>query len=599
MGQPLSGAALLVRHGAEPLPRADRPGHAFTRADGYVAPLVAYTHEDREAKGLRKLEDPEQPRAPVHFTALELARDEPALLLLAPVGGGKSSFALDLALSLAGEKLGDARFNLARLARRVARNDMGLTLPEAWGQDVPTVLYWALEPGDDPTTLTTDGEPALLILDNAEDLGPAGPARLAALMRRAPALRLLALGESEACRPWAPPPGMAVHALCPTTATPAAPVARVPEQDGFAAWCRGERRAAPHLSQGPRALQTAAFLARHEPRAIAALLKEDAALWRLPVMLAAPWVADRAALGLALAATGAPGAVLGAQIARDPAMIPALHAALVDPALPAHQRDLAGRHLAALGDPRDLDALIPLPGGRLTMGGATHPNASPAHQIDIAPFRIGRFPVSNRLYGAFAAATSRPWRSSEGTVPERANAPAVDLTWHDARAFCLWLTGLWREQGRIAGDEQVRLPSEPEWEYAARGAQGDPGQQEVYPWGTGWAPDRANGLEAGFNTTTALGLFPAGASPFGVEDMTGQVWEWTSTLWGIDPARPARPYPWHPEDDAGDEAPAHIRRVLRGGCFSSHRDKATCTYRGSLEPGGFWRGNGFRIAVSR
>ena len=81
----------------------------------------------------------------------------------------------------------------------------------------------------------------------------------------------------------------------------------------------------------------------------------------------------------------------------------------------------------------------------------------------------------------------------------------------------------------------------------------------------------------------------------------GQVWEWCTTLWGEDMATPsyAYPYPW--EDDGREDpgAPGAVRRVLRGGCFSSNKTKASCTYRGSLEANGFWRGNGFRVVVAR
>jgi iron(II)-dependent oxidoreductase len=107
----------------------------------------------------------------------------------------------------------------------------------------------------------------------------------------------------------------------------------------------------------------------------------------------------------------------------------------------------------------------------------------------------------------------------------------------------------------------------------------------------------ANSEEAGFNTTCTVGLFPKGRSPYGCYDMTGQIWEWCTTLWGEDMAKPSFAYPYVGDGrEAPDVSPA-IRRVLRGGCFSSNQKKACCTYRGSLEPDGFWRGNGFRIVV--
>jgi iron(II)-dependent oxidoreductase len=258
-------------------------------------------------------------------------------------------------------------------------------------------------------------------------------------------------------------------------------------------------------------------------------------------------------------------------------------------------REEAGRHLARLGDPRDLLATVEVPAGRFTMGAADHPNNAPPHELDLPAFRIARFPIVNRIYRDFVAATGRFWRSTDGLLAERANAPAVDLTWHDAREFCRWLTTRWQASGHIASDEIVRLPSEPEWEKAARS-----GDARRYPWGADWAHDHQNGEEAGLNTTCAVGLFPSGASPYGAEDMTGQVWEWTTTLWGEDMTTPSFAYPYRADDGREDrESPAAMRRVLRGGAFSSPAFKACTTYRGSLEPAGFWRGNGFRFVVAR
>ena len=183
---------------------------------------------------------------------------------------------------------------------------------------------------------------------------------------------------------------------------------------------------------------------------------------------------------------------------------------------------------------------------------------------------------------------------------DRLNAPATDLTWHDARAYCEWLTRKWRTSGKISPTEQVRLPTEPEWERASNGDLNrlNDSTGPVYPWGLEWKHDAANSEETGLNTTYAVGLFPEGKSPYGCYDMAGQVWEWCSTLWGEDMATPSYAYPWQDDDREASNAPESVRRVLRGGCFSSGKLKACGTYRGSLEPAGFWRGNGFRIVVS-
>jgi iron(II)-dependent oxidoreductase len=271
-----------------------------------------------------------------------------------------------------------------------------------------------------------------------------------------------------------------------------------------------------------------------------------------------------------------------------------------DGALSPLEREQAGRRLSEWGDPRDLEALADIPGGTFCFGSDAHPNSAPPHPVTVGDFRIGLYPVTNAAYGAFAAQTGRQWRSPDGLAPDRRSAPATDLTWHDARAYCEWLTGRWRAEGRIAMDEIVRLPTEPEWERAARGDRQDPGGETiVYPWGTGWKDDATNSEEAGFNNTCTVGLFPQGRSPYGCYDMAGQAWEWCTTLWGDDMATPSFRYPYRDDGrEAADAGPA-IRRVLRGGCFSSGKLKACCTYRGSLEPDGFWRGNGFRIVVAK
>jgi gamma-glutamyl hercynylcysteine S-oxide synthase len=204
----------------------------------------------------------------------------------------------------------------------------------------------------------------------------------------------------------------------------------------------------------------------------------------------------------------------------------------------------------------------------------------------------------NRDYSAFVRDTGRDWVSPDGGMADRQNAPATYLTWHDAMAYCAWLTDRWRAGGTIGADEHIRLPTEPEWERASRGDQNTAGSDGlVYPWGTELIDDATNCEERGFNGTCSVGLFPKGRSPYGCYDMAGQAWEWCTTLWGEDMATPAFKYPWCDDGREALVAPAPVRRVLRGGCFSSGRPKACCTYRGSLEPAGFWRGNGFRIVV--
>ncbi|TDZ67626.1 Serine/threonine-protein kinase pkn1 [Colletotrichum trifolii] len=267
--------------------------------------------------------------------------------------------------------------------------------------------------------------------------------------------------------------------------------------------------------------------------------------------------------------------------------------------LSPREREQAGRILSRLGDPRDLTALADVPAGSFVMGSESHPNSRPTARISLNSFKIGIYPVVNRDYLVFARETGRDWLSPDAGDPERQSAPATDLTWYDARAYCNWLTKQWRRSGKISAAEQVRLPTEPEFERASRGDQDAAGSEGLaFPWGTEWQDDLANSEEVGFNKTCTVGLFPNGRSPYGCYDMAGQVWEWCTTLWGEDMATPSFKYPYSNDGREALNAPEPVRRVLRGGCFSSPKIKANCTYRGSLEPAGFWRGNGFRMVVA-
>ena len=625
--------------------------------------LVAYTREDKAAKGLRTLRAPKAaPEPPIHFTALEMIQEERALLLTSPPGGGRTTLALQIARALAGVPSGDGDTP----GDAPVRNAQGDTAPQAWrlGPALPAVI--SARPGsrlDDALADAGEGFAAalrsgdagplpVLIVDDAERLGDGWRDFAAALpgaLAAYPRLRLVLLGEARVAAGWNVPEGMARHALLPLPAAERrrALVASGRANDAAAALVpaashpgifslaldlgavaadagaedivdRWLRAASPEMHAAARqrpwlaALFDAAALAASPDPLVAvprfAADPEGAA----PVIasLLVRWRADRArATALVAALLDLPGdggrraALCVADHARDDARLGArLGAVLLDTvrsgALRPAERIAAGRALSRLGDPRDLEAMIDIPGGMLAMGCASNPNSSPPHQVAVAGFRIGAYPVTNARYAAFVDVTGRRWPSGSGRAPERANMPATDLTWHDARAFCAWLTPIWRREGRIASGEIVRLPTEPEWERAARGDQPHAISGFVHPWGLDWDDDRVNGETTGVNDICAVGLFPRGRSPYGCFDMAGQVWEWCLTLWGEDMARPSFAYPWRDDGREARDAPDAVRRVLRGGCFSSGPAKANVAYRGSLEAGGFWRGNGFRVVVA-
>jgi len=208
-------------------------------------------------------------------------------------------------------------------------------------------------------------------------------------------------------------------------------------------------------------------------------------------------------------------------------------------------------------------------------------NEKPQHTIDLPDFRIARVPVTNAQYLRFVDATKyqTPPYWKDGHFPDgKEEHPVVDVSWHDAIAFCDW-----------AG---VQLPSEAEWEKAARGTDG-----RIWPWGN-QPPDasRCNFRDSGTGDTTPVDCYPSGASPNGVLDMAGNVWEWTLSLWGTQGDKPDFAYPYRPEDGRENiGAPTSVRRVLRGGSFLFNHYNTRCAYRDGSFPDYGFTDSGFRL----
>ena len=208
----------------------------------------------------------------------------------------------------------------------------------------------------------------------------------------------------------------------------------------------------------------------------------------------------------------------------------------------------------------------------------------PQHPVNLAGHLIGRYPVTNQDYQEFVEATQHrvPFRDDEWSrdmnwdlakrtfPPGKAHHPVTLVSWHDARAYCAWFGG--------------RLPSEAEWEKAARG---DDGRE--WPWGNQWQPDRCNSGETGIRNTTPVDQYGIrGESPYGVADMAGNVWEWCSSL--------PDTYPYRADDGREANIPAG-KRAQRGGAWGLSQWEVRCAVRGAAHPDDFGFNVGFRVVM--
>jgi formylglycine-generating enzyme required for sulfatase activity len=237
-------------------------------------------------------------------------------------------------------------------------------------------------------------------------------------------------------------------------------------------------------------------------------------------------------------------------------------------------------------------AMVRVPAGAFVLGRDDGPaDERPAERVTVGAFEIDRLPVTNAEFAGFLDATGPANARGENVFdvddpdarihrrgtrwladPGYEDHPVVEVSWAGARDYCAWA-------GR-------RLPTEAEWEYAARGSDG-----RRYPWG-GQPPDATRArFGAPYNATAPAAAFPAGASPFGVLGMAGNVWQWVSSTY--------RPYPYRPDDGREDLADVTVERVTRGGGHDSPAGDLVATHRGrhvSRAPRAGHHNIGFRCA---
>jgi formylglycine-generating enzyme required for sulfatase activity len=234
-------------------------------------------------------------------------------------------------------------------------------------------------------------------------------------------------------------------------------------------------------------------------------------------------------------------------------------------------------------------------GGPFLMG--SHPTEgvpeaeTPQHRVELGDYYIGKYPVTNQEYAEFIKQVKTQDVPKEAgwfnrkPPSDRLDYPVTGVSWHDTVAYCVWLS---KATGR-----RYRLPSEAEWEKAARGPHG-----RRYPWDGVWDNRYAN---VGSQGPTQVTSHPLGASSFGCQDMVGNVEEWTRTLWGNQWTPPEFGYPFDAHDGrelmtAGD-LPALGKVVHRGGSYRLQVGKPYCALRDCADPRSKIAWRGFRVVM--
>jgi formylglycine-generating enzyme required for sulfatase activity len=234
-----------------------------------------------------------------------------------------------------------------------------------------------------------------------------------------------------------------------------------------------------------------------------------------------------------------------------------------------------------------LPPLCDVPAGPFTLGDGRQKDNIPC-RVTLDNFQISKYPLTVAEY-ACAVQIGVIEEPKTNIVPrgsnftwhdqmQRVDHPVVNITWFQAREYATWLA-------QVTGDAW-HLPTEAEWEKAARGT-----DRRIYPWGN--KPDRslANTSRRGIRTTTPVGKYPQGASPYSVQDMAGNVWEWCSSLY--------QHYPYYPDDGREDARETTKNRVMRGGSWRDGFSHASAAFRNQAVPHIATTDIGVRLAVSQ
>jgi formylglycine-generating enzyme required for sulfatase activity len=257
--------------------------------------------------------------------------------------------------------------------------------------------------------------------------------------------------------------------------------------------------------------------------------------------------------------------------------------------------------LSAVAPPVDLQMpeFVEIPGGSFVMG------ADPARDalafdnerwsqaqgegsVQVAPFYLARHEITVAAFSTFVQRSA--WKADARALAAPLSHPVAFVSWPDALAYCRWLDAQLKQspatpphlKERLTAGWQVTLPTEAEWERAARG-----GDRRRYPWG-----DELRSAQASYarTATTPAGSFTCEDCAYGLADMSGNVWEWTSS--------PFQPYPYTADDDRANLA-ADALWVIRGGGFGDEARMIRTTARGGAEPGARRAFIGFRPVIAK
>jgi len=220
-------------------------------------------------------------------------------------------------------------------------------------------------------------------------------------------------------------------------------------------------------------------------------------------------------------------------------------------------------------------------------GTGVPPYETPQHEVNLPPYRIGKYPVTNAQYGEFISQSGRPVTVNMGWDGQRVPAgleqhPVTGVTWYEALAYCQWLSE--------RTERKYLLPNEAQWEKACRG-----GKNFIYPWGNELDPKRSN---QGCAILAPVDAYPA-QNEFGCFDLVGNARQWTCTLWGEKRVAPDPrfSYPWREGRRNDLNANRQIRRVVRGSSYSDNPSLLRCSARSGKVPDVPEGPYGFRVAM--